>query len=82
MVKVAGQTGYLKALDTFGNCQRPAFSLGVSQHMHKITHLRNFLVNLSSKVQENNERKNTLVSQICVPSEGRGRQEKLHVPLS
>ena len=23
----------LKALDTFGNCQRPMFSLGVSQHM-------------------------------------------------
>ena len=25
----------LKALDTFGNCQRTVFSLGVSQHMHK-----------------------------------------------
>ena len=29
----------LKALDMFGNCQRPLFSLGVSQHMHKITNL-------------------------------------------
>ena len=29
----------LKALDTFGNCQRPLFSLGVSQHMYKITDL-------------------------------------------
>ena len=28
----------LKALGTFGNCQRPVFALGVSQHnMHKIT---------------------------------------------
>ena len=28
----------LKALDTFGNCQRPVFSLGVSKHnMRKIT---------------------------------------------
>ena len=23
----------------FGNCQRPVFSLGVSQHLHKITNL-------------------------------------------
>ena len=29
----------LKALDTFGYCQRPAFSFGVSQHIHKITSL-------------------------------------------
>ena len=29
----------LKALDTIGNCQRPVFSLGASQHMHKITNL-------------------------------------------
>ena len=29
----------LKALDTIGNCQRPVFSLGVFQHMHKITYL-------------------------------------------
>ena len=27
----------LKALNLFGNCQRPVFSLNVSQHMHKIT---------------------------------------------
>ena len=30
---------FLKALDTIGNCQRPVFSLGVSQHMHIITNL-------------------------------------------
>ena len=29
----------LKALDTFGNCQRPVFVLGVSKHMPKITTL-------------------------------------------
>ena len=29
----------LKAVDTIGNCQRLAFTLGVSQHMHKITNL-------------------------------------------
>ena len=29
----------LKTLDTIGNCQRPFFSLDVSQHMHKITNL-------------------------------------------
>ena len=32
----------LKTVDTIGmigNCQRPVFSLGVTQHMHKITNL-------------------------------------------
>ena len=29
----------LNTLDTIGNCQRPVFSFGVSQHMHKITNL-------------------------------------------
>ena len=29
----------LKTVDTIGNCQRPVFSLGVYQHMHKITNL-------------------------------------------
>ena len=32
----------LKALDTFGNCRKPVFSLGVPQHVHKITNLRKF----------------------------------------
>ena len=30
------QVFVLKALDTFDSCQRPVFSLGVSQHMQKI----------------------------------------------
>ena len=29
----------LKAVDTIGNCQRLAFTVGVSQHMHQITNL-------------------------------------------
>ena len=29
----------LKAVDTIGNCQRLAFTVGVSQHVHKITNL-------------------------------------------
>ena len=29
----------LKTLDTIGYCQRPVFSLGVSQKMHKVTNL-------------------------------------------
>ena len=29
----------LKAVDTIGNCQILAFTVGVSQHMHKITNL-------------------------------------------
>ena len=53
---------YLKTVDTFGNCQRPVFSIGVSQHMHKITDLWKFELIWSLKLQDNNERKNTLVT--------------------
>ena len=53
----------LKALDTIGNCQRGVFSLGVSQYMHKITNLWKFWLNRSLKLQENNDRKITLVAQ-------------------
>ena len=28
-----------KTVDTIGNCQRLVFTVGVSQHMHKITNL-------------------------------------------
>ena len=49
----------LKTLDTIGNCQRPVFSLGVSQHtcMHKITNLWKFELDWSSELQDNYERK-------------------------
>ena len=47
----------LKAVDTSGNCQRIAFTVGVSQHMHKITHLWKFELNRSSNLWDNNERK-------------------------
>ena len=33
------KNNYLKTLDTTGNCHRPVFSLGVSQHMHTTTKL-------------------------------------------
>ena len=43
-------------LDTFGiNLSNTIFSLGVSQHMHKITNLCKFWLNLSPKLQENSE---------------------------
>ena len=56
----------LKAVDTIGNCQRLAFTVGVSQHKHKITNLSKFELNRSSNLRENNERKNTLVTRSCV----------------
>jgi hypothetical protein len=56
----------LKTLDTIGNCQRPVFSLRVSQHMHKTTNLWKFELNRSSKLRDNSERKNTLVTGSCV----------------
>ena len=41
---------YLKTVDNFGNCQRPVFSLGISQHMHKITNLDQIELDWSSKL--------------------------------
>ena len=45
----------LKAVDTIGNCQRLAFTVCVSQHMHKITNLGQLELNRSSKLRDNNE---------------------------
>ena len=59
----------LKGRYTFGNCQRPVFLLGVSHHNHKITSLWKFGINWSSKLRENDERKNTRVGRICVLSD-------------
>ena len=61
---------YLKTVATIGNCQRPVFSPGVSQHMHKITNLWKFELNRSSKLRDNNERKNTLVTRSSVRLDG------------
>ena len=60
----------LKTVDTIGNCQRLAFTVGVSQHMHKITNLWKFELNRSSKLRDNNERKITLVTRSCVRLDG------------
>ena len=49
--------GALKAVDTIGNCQRLASTVGVSQRMHKITNLQKFELNRSKNLRDNNERK-------------------------
>ena len=67
----------LKGLDTFGNCQRPVFSLGAYHYMHKITNLWKFELNWSSKLRGNNGRKNTLVKRSCVLSDARFRDLKV-----
>ena len=59
----------LKDMNTSGNCQRLVFTLVVSQHMHKITNLSKFELNRSSKLRDNNERKNTLVTRSCALSD-------------
>ena len=59
----------LKGRYMFGNFQRPVFSLGVSHHKQKITNLWKFGLNRSSKLRENDERKNTLVGRISVLSD-------------
>ena len=58
----------LKTVDTIGNCQRLVFTLGVSQHMHKITNLWTFRLNRSSQLRDNNEIKKTPLSHevVCV----------------
>ena len=55
----------LKALYTFGNCQRPVFSLGVSHQKHTITSLWTFWLNWSSKLRENYERKTPLLDEFA-----------------
>ena len=47
----------LKAVDTIGNCQRLASTVGVPQDMHKITNLWKFELNRSSNLRDMNERK-------------------------
>ena len=69
----------LKTLDTIGNCVRPVFSLAVSQHMHKVTNLWKFELNRSSKLRDNNERNNTLVTQRCVLSDAWFRDLKFYI---
>ena len=59
-------TARLKAVDTIGNCQRPVFSLGVSQHMHTITNLWKFELNRSSKLRDMMKEENTLVTRSCL----------------
>ena len=49
-------TTNLKTLDTIANCQRLALTVGVSQHMHKITKLWKFEINRSSKLRNNSGR--------------------------
>ena len=51
-VWTAVQAFHLKAVDTIGNCKRLAFTVGVSQHMHKITNLWKFELNRSSNLRE------------------------------
>ena len=65
--------------DTIGNCQRPVFSLSVSQHMHKITILWKFELNWSSKLRDNNERKKHIVTRSCVLSDAWFRDLKFYI---
>ena len=51
------------------NCQKPVFSLGVSQQVHKITNLWKFDCNWLSQLRDNDERQNTLVTRGCMLSD-------------
>ena len=52
----------LKTLDTIGNCQRPVFSLGVSQHMHKTTNLWKFEL---KKLRDKKWKKKPCYTKLC-----------------
>ena len=39
LLEGVSKTPFLKTVVIIGNCQRPVFSFGVSQHMHEITNL-------------------------------------------
>ena len=70
-ISVHGFMNYwcLKTMDTIGNCQRLVFTVGVSQHMHKITNLWKFELNQSSNLRDNNEKKKNLLSRSCALSD-------------
>ena len=56
----------LKTLDTIGNCQRPIFSFGVSQHMHKIRILWKLELKRSPKLWDINEiKKHPCHTKLC-----------------
>ena len=73
---------FLKALDTFSNCQRPVFSLGVSQKKNKITSLWKFELNWSPKLWQNNERKKHTWCTSCVLSDAWIRDLSLRVKFN
>ena len=53
-----------KTLHTFGNCQRPVFSLGVSQHNAQ-NNRPVIELNLSSKLRDNIEKKKKIATRSC-----------------
>ena len=70
----------LKTLDTIGNCQRTVFSLGVSQHMHKITNLYKFVNSIGRRSCEIiMKERNTLVTRSCVLSVAWFRDLKINL---
>ena len=57
---------HLETLDTIGNCQRPVFSLVVSQHMHTIANLWKFEHIWSSKLRDNETKRHSCHTKLCV----------------
>ena len=73
-------TTCLKTVDTIGTCnivKDQSSHLLYLNVMHKITTLWKFQLNRSSKLRDNKERKNTLVTRSCVLSEAWFRDLKL-----
>ena len=56
---------FLKTVDTINNFQRPVFPLGVPHSIHKVTNMRKFELNQSSKLRDNNEGKKHPCHTLC-----------------
>ena len=65
-VSICKQTKTLSALNTFGNCQRPVISLGVSQHIWKQNKTVKFWTQWFVKVARKKRKKKTRHTKLFV----------------
>ena len=64
IMKFMLETVFRWNISLYDNCQRPVFSPGVSQHMHKIINLSKFSLIGRRSCENKNGRKNTPVAQV------------------
>ena len=65
IMKFMLETVFRWNISLYDNCQRPVFSPGVSQHMHKIINLSKFSLIGRRSCENKNERKTPLSHKLC-----------------